>query len=103
MLEPHLLTQAEKRDVIADQLRDTPYRADLWIAEDLGVDQKTVKGVRQLPENWNLQFANPEHVFARDGRQIPENYGTEFANPEHVFTRAASLPRRKGGMLSRIS
>ena len=41
----HLSAEAKRR-IIAEQLLDTPERADQWIAEDLGVSKATVSEVR---------------------------------------------------------
>jgi phage N-6-adenine-methyltransferase len=42
----HLSAEAKRR-IIAEQLLDTPERADQWIAEDLGVSKATVSDVRE--------------------------------------------------------
>lgn len=41
------LTSAEKRALIAEQLKETPDRSDRWVARNLGVDHKTVGAVRR--------------------------------------------------------
>jgi ParB-like chromosome segregation protein Spo0J len=45
------LDRAQKRDLIAAQLRDTPQRSNRQIAEGLHVDHKTVQTVRAQSEN----------------------------------------------------
>jgi hypothetical protein len=58
---------AEHAEVVADQLRETPERADSWIAEDLGVSVPTVGSVRRyLAEVKALDL--PEKVRGRDGK-----------------------------------
>ena len=42
----HLSGEAKRR-LVAEQLLDTPERADQWVAEDLGVSRATVSDVRQ--------------------------------------------------------
>lgn len=44
------LSQAEKREAVADQLRETPERSDRAIGKALGVDHKTVGAVRREVE-----------------------------------------------------
>ena len=40
------LTQEQKRQIISDQLQETPQRANNWIAKQLGVHHATVASVR---------------------------------------------------------
>jgi DNA modification methylase len=45
------LTQEQKRDLIADQLEESPGRSNRWIAKQLGVDHSTVGAVRRALES----------------------------------------------------
>lgn len=40
------MNQAERRQLIADQLQETPHRSNKWIAKRLGSTHRTVKAVR---------------------------------------------------------
>lgn len=40
------LSNFQKRQLVADQLKETPERSDRWVAKMLGVDHKTVGSVR---------------------------------------------------------
>jgi IS30 family transposase len=47
------LTTEDKRQLIADQLGETPERSNRWIARQLGVSHPTVASVRQRTGiNW---------------------------------------------------
>jgi ParB-like chromosome segregation protein Spo0J len=67
-VERRHLTREQKRQLIADQLRETPERSNRQVAEELGVDHKTVAVVRDTIEatgeipSWN---ARPERMGGR--------------------------------------
>lgn len=70
------LSEAEKREVIRAQLRETPERSDTWIANDLGVKSDTVTKLRLEAARTDPQFRDrpdptllPEYVDTRDGRR----------------------------------
>lgn len=95
------LTNAEKREVIEDQLRETPERSNLSIAQALGVSHPTVARVRRLLEEQGsvVKFTthidstgrdrlettseNPklEKLLGRDGKWRPTRYA-ERKKPE---------------------
>jgi hypothetical protein len=71
-LQRRQLTQQEKRDVIKEQLAETPERSDRWIADDLGSGHELVKRMRN--ELWKKAQVRdsrtrlwPEKVLGRDG------------------------------------
>jgi hypothetical protein len=63
------INQAQKRELIADQLRATPHLANSVIASMLGVDDKTVDVVRKELEAGS-EIPNQEN--SRKGRQSPQ-------------------------------
>jgi ParB-like chromosome segregation protein Spo0J len=63
-LQRRQLSQAERRDVVADQLRETPERSDQWIADDLGVHFSVVQKLR-------LRAATPRSEELADPELLP--------------------------------
>ena len=61
------LTADQKRQVIADQLRETPKRTNRWIAKMLGVSHPTVASVRTELEFVGKIYQQPQRVGA-DGK-----------------------------------
>ena len=73
------LSAEQKRDVIAGQLRDTPERADQWIADGLGVSDKTVTDVRlELVANSEIPSSLPRVDRNGVARVAPVRRGYEF-------------------------
>jgi hypothetical protein len=74
---PNLLLAHVHCADVADQLRETPERADSWIAEDVGVHPTVVKDVRKVLRDGahDLETRSqlwPQQVYRRDGR--PQAY-----------------------------
>jgi hypothetical protein len=66
MLRRHL-TRAQLRQIISDQLRDTPEWANNRIAQELGADSKTVQSVRQRLEATS-EIPKFEKLIGADGK-----------------------------------
>lgn len=64
------LNQSQKRDLIADQLKDTPEKSNRQIAASLGVDDKTVGAVRTDLVN-GAEIPHHDTVIGRDGVKQP--------------------------------
>jgi N6-adenosine-specific RNA methylase IME4 len=64
------LTGAQKRAVIADQLKETPEKSDPLIAEALGVSSNTVADVRDELESTS-QIEKLDHRVGKDGKSRP--------------------------------
>lgn len=62
------LTTDQKRQLIADQLRETPERSNRWVGKMLGVHHATVAGVRHELESVG-QIIQQEHRVGNDGKQ----------------------------------
>ena len=64
------LTQEQKRQLVADQLRETPGRSNRWVGKELGVHHATVASVRnELQETGQIiQF---EKTVGEDGKARP--------------------------------
>lgn len=67
------LTQAQKRQLIADQLRETPERSDRWLGKMLGVDGKTVASVRAELEA-TAGFPQFNRTVGLDGKSRPRPF-----------------------------
>ena len=64
------LTRAQVRQLIADQLRDTPQWANNRIGWELGVDSKTVAGVRKRLEATS-EIPKFDRLIGSDGKERP--------------------------------
>jgi hypothetical protein len=64
------LTREQIRDLIAEQLKDSPDWADNRIAEELGVDGKTVGSVRDDLESTS-EFPKLDRLVGKDGKSRP--------------------------------
>jgi hypothetical protein len=64
------LTQEQKRQLIADQLQETPERSNRWIGKQLGVHHATVASVRGEMEGTG-QIIQFDKTFGRDGKERP--------------------------------
>jgi hypothetical protein len=64
------LSQEQKRQLIADQLRETPGRSNRWIGKQLGVHHATVASVRSEMEGTG-QIIQFEHTVGEDGKGRP--------------------------------
>jgi ParB-like chromosome segregation protein Spo0J len=61
------LNRAQKRNLVADQLRETPEKSNRQIAEGLGVDDKTVSAVRRELEA-TAEIPQLDKSLGRDGK-----------------------------------
>lgn len=64
------LDQAQKRAMIADQLRDTPEQSNRQIAAGLGVSHHTVAAAREALVDGG-QIAHQQSIVGRDGVKQP--------------------------------
>lgn len=64
------LTTAEKRQLVADQLAETPERSNRWIGRMLGVDGKTVGSVRAELESGE-EIPHLDAAVGQDGKRYP--------------------------------
>ena len=64
------LTQEQKRQLIADQLRETPGRSNRWIGKQLGVSHPTVASVRAEMEATGKVFQF-DRTLGSDGKYRP--------------------------------
>jgi len=67
----HLNTE-QKREIIADQLRETPERSARWIAKMLGVSDKTVTSVREELGS-TAEFPQLDRLVGQDGKCRPSS------------------------------
>jgi hypothetical protein len=74
------LTQEQKRQLIADQLQETPDRSNRWIGKQLGVSHPTVASVRAEMEATGkvVQF---DRTLGSDGKYRPKRV---FQNPPEL-------------------
>jgi DNA modification methylase len=61
------LTQEQKRQLVADQLQETPERSNRWVGKQLGVHHATVASVRSEMESVG-QIIQPEKHVGADGK-----------------------------------
>jgi DNA methylase len=64
------LTQEQKRQLVADQLRETPDRSNRWIGKQLGVHHATVSSIRSEMEGTG-QIIQFERTVGKDGKARP--------------------------------
>ncbi len=83
-------TQEQKRQLIADQLRETPDRSNRWVGKQLGVHHATVGSVRGELEG-SGQIIHCQRLLGADGRQQPSKGeyrpGTRMIQHPHALRR----------------
>ena len=67
------LNTEQKRELIADQLRETPDKSLRWIAKMLGVHHTTVSSVRTEMASTG-EFSQLEETLGQDGKYRPSTY-----------------------------
>jgi predicted ArsR family transcriptional regulator len=85
------LTQAQRRELIAEQLKDTPEKSNRQIAAGLGVDDKTVGVVREGLES-TAEIPQLEKTIGADGK----------SRPRTVFTRSDKEAERAFGLFDNM-
>lgn len=83
------LDRDQKRELIADQLRETPDRSSNWIGKTLGVDDKTVTSVRRELQSTS-EFPKLNRTIGEDGKYRPSTYvfnGGSPSNPRSNTSR----------------
>ena len=78
----HSLTQEQKRELIRDQVKETPERSNRQVARDLGVSPTTVGTVRDELEA-TVQIGQSDERVGADGRVI---------NVANIGQRPAAAP-----------
>jgi hypothetical protein len=73
------LTTPEKRQIISDQLAETPERSNRWIGRMLGVDGKTVGSVRAELES-GAEIPHLDETVGQDGKRYP-SYWPRMPDP----------------------
>jgi ParB-like chromosome segregation protein Spo0J len=83
------LDREQKRQIIADQLHETPERSARWIAKMLGVSDHTVRTVRDELRS-GAQIAHLDKIVGQDGRCYPsirtDDQATERYTPPDLMT-----------------
>ena len=74
------LTVEQKRQLVADQVRETPDRSNRWIGKQLGVHHATVASVRVEMEGTG-QIIQFERTLGADGKYRPKRL---FQNPPEL-------------------
>jgi site-specific DNA-methyltransferase (adenine-specific) len=67
------LTQEQKREIVIDQLRETPGRSNNWVGKQLGAHHATVAAVRASLES-TCQIDKLERTMGADGKSRPTVY-----------------------------
>lgn len=89
------LDRAQKRELIAAQLKDTPEKSNRQIAEGLKVDHKTVQSVRSERESiGEIPQCSRE---TRDGRSYPAERKSQKPNAGNASEPRGERPRPKSG------
>ena len=111
------LDREQKRELIADQLRETPDRTNRWIAKMLGVGHPTVASVRSEMEAVGTLFQQGRRV-GSDGKSYMASKGREYwpkrkgnhdnpldfhPTPEHVVESLLARERFCGTILEPAS
>jgi len=74
------MTQDQKRQLVADQLNETPERSNRWIGKQLGVHHATVASVRGEMEGTG-QIDQLQRTLGADGKYRPKRL---FQNPPEL-------------------
>jgi hypothetical protein len=74
------LNQEQKRQLVADQLHETPARSNRWVGKQLGVSHPTVASVRAEMEGTGKLFQF-ERTVGSDGKSRPKRL---FQNPPEL-------------------
>jgi ParB-like chromosome segregation protein Spo0J len=75
------LTREQVRQLIAEQLKDSPDWADNRVADELGVDGKTVGSVREELEATS-EFPKLDRLVGKDGKSRPRKQPRERRKPD---------------------
>lgn len=81
------LSTEQRRELIRAQLKETPQRADSWVAETLGFGEHSVRRMRLLMEGAG-ELPRFEHLIRRDGRRTPHR----GAKPSEVYPELTPFP-----------
>ena len=85
------LTQEQKRQIIADQLQETPERSNNWIAKQLGVHHATVASARTQMES-NLSIDKFHRTLGADGKYRPATMTKAERNGERHADNGTDSP-----------
>ena len=81
------LTQEQKRELIADQIEETPERSNRWIAKQLGVHHSTVGAVRGEMQSVG-GFSQLDHRIGNDGKVYPATKALSIVPRSEVERRS---------------
>ena len=84
------LTQAQRREVMADQLRDTPQTSDRQIAHKLGVSDKSVAATRRRLESI-AEIPRCSERQCADGRKYPSVIAKNQKETQRALTALNGL------------
>jgi hypothetical protein len=84
------LDPEQRRQLIADQLRETPERSNRWIGKMLGVDGKTVVSVRYELES-TAEIPQLDRTVGEDGKFRPIYRQSGQENPQHYQTPPSAV------------
>jgi hypothetical protein len=90
------LTSEQKRQLIADQLLETPNRSNRWISKQLGVSHPTVSSVRAEMEATGKVFQF-DRTLGTDGKYRPKRL---FQNPPELRRPLDFYPKK---LISRVA
>jgi len=85
------LNRDQKRELIAEQLKESPERSNRQVAEGLGVSDNTVGSVRRDLEA-TAQIAQLDKTVGADGKERRKPIRTEFRDPSPETT--TGVPRK---------
>jgi hypothetical protein len=85
------LDRDQKRELIADQLRETPNRSSNWIAKMLGVDDKTVTSVRRELQATS-EFPKLDRTIGEDGKYRPSTFVFNGGTPSNPRPNTIATP-----------
>lgn len=77
------LDRAQKRDLIAEQLKETPEKSNRQVAVGLGVDHKTVAAVKSELEQTG-EIPQLTKTVGADGKERRKPIRTQYIDPEPV-------------------
>src|SRR5262249_18260866 len=83
------LSQEPKRQVIADQLRETPGRSNRWVGKRLGVHHATVASVRSEMEGTG-QIIQFQRTVGEDGKARPASRQSQVVHRSPAERQARS-------------
>jgi ParB-like chromosome segregation protein Spo0J len=84
------LNSAQKRELVSQEIKRSPDRANNWIADLTGVDVKTVQSVRKKLEG-TLEIPKLKKLRGKDGKHRLSKYSQIIANTPNELAVAQSV------------